>query len=103
MRIRKELISDDEILLISKVSDAFAHPARIRIFRYIMDQNKKRIPVYNKTIVSEFEYSQATISQHINTLVIADLVKVNKDKGRSAYFVNIGVLSKYLNAVKNFE
>lgn len=103
MRLRKETISSEEILLISKVSDAFAHPARIRIFRFIMQRNKNRIPVYNKDVVLEFDYSQATISQHIDKLIIGGLVKVKKDKGRSAYFANIGLLTKYTHAVKNFD
>ena len=38
MRIRKDQddMQDAEITLIATVSDALAHPARIRMFRYIM-------------------------------------------------------------------
>ena len=44
MRLRKELdeMQEKDILLIARISDALAHPARIKIFRYIMAQNKKR-------------------------------------------------------------
>ncbi len=45
MRLRKEddSMQEDEILLIAQVSDALAHPARIKIFRYIMQANKAMV------------------------------------------------------------
>lgn len=103
MRIRKHEITDQEINLIANISDAFAHPLRIKIFRFIMAMNRERTPVFNKTVVDEFGYAQATISQHLSKLKIAKLVQVVDDKGRSSYFANIGILSKYLKAVKNFD
>ena len=41
MRLRKESddLQEEEVLLIANVSDALAHPVRIRIFRYIMKCN----------------------------------------------------------------
>ena len=76
MRLRKEYdeMQEKEILLMAQVSDALAHPARIKIFRYIMQQNKTRTPVCNKDLVNEFDYSQATISQHVKKLINADLL-----------------------------
>ena len=78
MRLRKESdeMLEEEIILIAKVSDALAHPARIKIFRFIMQCNRNRTSVCNKDIVEAFDYSQATISQHIKKLVNADLVQV---------------------------
>ena len=40
MRLRKEpdTMQEQEVLLIAEVSDAFAHPARIKMFRYIMKE-----------------------------------------------------------------
>ncbi|MDD2294574.1 MAG: metalloregulator ArsR/SmtB family transcription factor [Eubacteriales bacterium] len=105
MRIRKE--SDqwpqEEILLIAKASDALAHPARVRIFRYIYNANRNRLPVCNKDIVSAFEYSQATISQHLKKLIFSELVRVQKKDNFSYYYVNIGMLGKYLDAVKKLQ
>ena len=51
MRLRKEndLMQEDEILLVAQVSDALAHPARIKIYQYIMQCNKDRINVCNWT------------------------------------------------------
>ena len=78
MRLRKEYdeLQEKEILLMAQVSDALAHPARIKLFRYIMQQNKARTPVCNKDLVANFDYSQATISQHVKKLVEANLLQV---------------------------
>ncbi|HWQ79908.1 MAG TPA: metalloregulator ArsR/SmtB family transcription factor [Anaerovoracaceae bacterium] len=105
MRLRKEAddLQEEEILLIAKVSDALAHPARIKIYRFIMQNNRNRTPVCNKDVVAAFDYSQATISQHIKKLTDADLVQVKKDDKYSMYYANIGILGKYLNATKKFE
>lgn len=105
MRLRKEAddLQEEEILLIARVSDALAHPARIKIYRFIMQNNRNRTSVCNKDVVAAFDYSQATISQHIKKLVEADLVQVKKDDKFSFYYANIGILGKYLNATKKFE
>ncbi len=104
MRLRKEIdeMLEEEIMLTSRVSDALAHPARLRIFRYIFLNNRNRTQVCNKDVVAAFEYSQATISQHIRKLVIADLVQVNRKDKFSFYYVNLGTLAKYIEAVKKF-
>lgn len=104
MRLRKELddMLEEEILLTAKVSDALAHPTRLRIFRFIFLNNRNRQQVCNKDVVAAFDYSQATISQHINKLVIADLVQVKKQDKYSIYYVNLGTLAKYIEAVKKF-
>jgi len=105
MRLRKEAneMQEEEILLVARVSDALAHPARIKIYRFIMKQNKERLPVCNKDVVAAFPYSQATISQHIKKLVEAQLVEVKKSDKFSMYYANFGVLVKYLDATKKFE
>ena len=105
MRLRKEPDSfqEEEILLISRVSDALAHPARVRMFRFLFTRNRERVPVCNKDVVEAFDYSQATVSQHIKKLAEADLVQIKKDDKFSYYYVNIGVLGKYVDAVKKFK
>ncbi|MGI6727069.1 MAG: ArsR/SmtB family transcription factor [Anaerovoracaceae bacterium] len=104
MRIRKEIddLLEEEIILTARVSDSLAHPLRIKIFRFIFLSNRERIPVCNKDVVAAFNYSQATISQHIKKLTKAGLVQVKKVDKYSYYYVNIGVLGKYLDAVKKF-
>ncbi len=105
MRLRKEAddMQEEEILLIAEVSDALAHPARIKIYRFIMHENRERRTVCNKDLVQAFEYSQATISQHVKKLVQADLVQVRKNDRFSEYYANHGKLMQYLNAAKKFE
>lgn len=105
MRLRKENdeMMEDEILLIAKVSDALAHPARIKIFRYIMQANKGMVLVCNKDLVANFDYAQATISQHTKKLCESGLVEVKKKDKYSYYYANLGVLMQYLNATKKFS
>lgn len=105
MRLRKESdeLQEEEILLIAKISDALAHPARIRIYRFIMKCNKERLPVCNKDVVAAFDYSQATISQHLKRLADSELIRVQKSDKYSMYYANVGVLVKYLDATKKFE
>ena len=105
MRLRKEIdeMQEKDILLIARISDALAHPVRIKIFRYIMEQNKKREKVCNKDLVGHFDYSQATISQHVKKLSDAGLVQIQRADRFSYYYVHLGVLNDYLVATKKFE
>lgn len=105
MRLRKEIdeMQEKDILLIAKISDALAHPARIKIFRYIMQQNKARTKVCNKDLVSYFDYSQATISQHVKKLNDAGLLQTKREDRYSYYYVHLGTLNDYLIATKKFE
>ena len=105
MRLRKDAedMQESEILLIAQVSDALAHPARIKIYRYIMKCNRELKTVCNKDVVAAFNYSQANISQHIKKLAQAELIQVKKSDKFSNYYANVGVLMKYLDATKKFE
>ncbi|QIB67897.1 winged helix-turn-helix transcriptional regulator [Aminipila butyrica] len=105
MRLRKDAdyMQEEEIVLVAQVSDALAHPARIKIYQFIMQCNKERLPVCNKDVVAAFDYSQATISQHIKKLVQAELVQTQSKDKYSYYYANIGVLMKYLSATKKFS
>ena len=105
MRLRKEIdeMQEGDILLIAKISDALAHPARIKIFRYIMEANKKRERICNKDLVGHFDYSQATISQHVKKLKDAGLLQVKKEDRYSYYYVHLCTINYYLVATKKFE
>ena len=104
MRLRKESdsIQDDEVLLIAKVSDALAHPARINIYRFIMQCNRERTDVCNKDVVAAFDYSQATIPQHLKKLIDSSLIQVKKVDRFSYYYANMGALARYLSATRKF-
>ena len=104
MRLRKEQdeMLEDEILLIADVSDALAYPARVRMFKYIMQSNRAMITVCTKDLVEHFDYAQATVSQHMKKLVASGLVQIKKKEKFSYYYVNLGMLMQYLNATKKF-
>ena len=80
MRIRKnnDDIEEKDIEMIARVSDALAHPVRLKLFRYIMQCNKSMQTVCNKDLVANFDYAQATISQHMKKLAESGLIQVNK-------------------------
>ena len=94
---------EEEILLVAKVSDALAHPARVKIFRYIMQANRAMVLVCNKDLVENFDYAQATISQHVKKLADSGLIEVKKKDKFSYYYANLGMLMQYLNATKKFS
>ena len=96
-------MQEKDILLMARISDALAHPARIKIFRFIMSENKQFHKVCNKDLVEEFDYAQATISQHVKKLVDAGLLQTEKKDRYTYYFVHLGTLTEYLNATKHFD
>ena len=105
MRIRKDTdtLETEEVSLIASASDALAHPVRVELFRYVYTQNLKGSPVCNKDLVKAFDYSQATISQHMKKFLISGLIKAEKKGTYSYYLVNLGMLQKYLDAVKKLN
>lgn len=105
MRIRRDKheLLDEDVALIATVSDALAHPVRIRLLKYIMNQNKSMESVCTKDLVSASGYAQATISQHMRTLLKSGLVEGKKHEKFTYYFVNLGLLMKYVNATKKFS
>lgn len=108
MRIRKTgpedaALHDDEILAAAKVSDALAHPARIRMFRYILKENIDRRIVTNKDLVQATGYAQATVSQHLNKLLVGGLLEMRKQGTSSCYFAQVGHLSTYMGTLKKID
>ena len=104
MRIRKDNdFSEADIEMIAAISDALAHPVRLRLFRYIMQCNKSMETVCNKDLVANFNYAQATISQHMKKLVQSGLVEVKKQDNFSYYYANLGILMPYINTTKKYS
>ena len=108
MRIRKqwpvdEALIDDEINAAAKIADALAHPARIRMLRFILAANLARQIVTNKDLVKAFDYAQATVSQHLSKLIIGGLLDVQKRKTSSCYFVRIGRISAFIDILKKID
>ena len=104
MRIRKNtVIGKEDAVLIANCSDALAHPVRVELFKHIYNENMDRKTCCNKDLVEAFGYAQSTISQHISKLTEADLIEIKKSGTRAEYYVNLGILQKYLNAVKKLN
>ncbi len=105
MRIRKnnDDIEEKDIEMIARVSDALAHPVRLKLFRYIMQCNKSMQTVCNKDLVANFDYAQATISQHMKKLTESGLIQVNKKEKFSYYYANLGILMQYINTTKKYS
>ena len=105
MRIRKEqdLFEEKDIEFIAQVSDALAHPVRLQLFRYIMQCNKSMETVCNKDLVANFDYAQATISQHMKKLTQSGLIEVQKKDKFSYYYANLGILMQYINVTKKYS
>lgn len=102
MRLRKEPaeLPEKEVILVAEVSDALAHPARVKIYKYIMECNKHLQSVCNGDVVKKFDLSQATVSQHIKRLLNSGLVELKRKDRYSYYYANIGMLARFLDAVK---
>ena len=105
MRIRKFTgsLPAEEIQLISQASDALAHPLRVELFRFIYTENRALRSVCNKDLVEHFGYSQSTISQHMKKLLVSGLVESRNRESYSYYYVNLGILGKYLDCVKKLN
>ena len=108
MRIRKhgpadEAINNEEIMTVAKISDALAHPARIRMLRFILAENLSRRIVTNKDLVNVFDYAQATISQHLSKLMQGGLLDVKKRGTSSCYYVRVGRLSAFTAILKKID
>ena len=77
---------------------------RIRKDSDILEKEEiQRRTVCNKDLCAAFDYAQATISQHVKKLVSSGLLEVQKKENFNYYFVNIGMLGRYLNAVKKLN
>ena len=108
MRIRKQgpadaALNNNEIMTVAKVSDALAHPARVRMLRFILTENLARRTVTNKDLVKTFEYAQATISQHLSKLMLGGLLDMKKRGTSSCYYVRVGRLSAFTAILKKID
>lgn len=103
MRIRRdEDMTEEDLEFIARVSDALAHPVRLKLFRYIMHANRKFQNVFTGELVKVSGYAQATISQHMKKLVQSGLVESKKKDKFTYYFANIGILMKYVELTKKY-
>ncbi|MDR0817802.1 MAG: helix-turn-helix domain-containing protein [Clostridiales Family XIII bacterium] len=103
MRLRKHSESKDSDIALAKMADAFAHPARVEIFRFVLLSNSERRIVRNKDLVESLPYSQATISQHLAKLKDGGFITTRPQGTSTCYYANIGHISKFGVALGNIH
>lgn len=64
--------------------NALAHPARIRILRYLSDVRS----CCCKDVVQQLDLAQSTVSQHLKVLLDVGLLRMEPDGQKSRYAVN---------------
>jgi len=96
-------LTETEIYATAKTSDALAHPARLQMFRYILSENLARRTVTNKDVVSTFDYSQATVSQHLTKLIIGGLLETKKSGTSTCYYAHVGALASYIATLQKID
>ncbi len=91
-------IYSEDINLMATIAKVFAHPARVAILQYI---SKQESCICND-IVDEIGLSQPTISQHLQVINKAGLLKGNY-KGKSiCYCLNIDKFREFQEKFNQF-
>jgi DNA-binding transcriptional ArsR family regulator len=84
---------------LARMADAFAHPARVEIFRHILSSNRQRQLVRNKDLVEALPYSQATVSQHVSKLVTGGFLTARPQGTSVCYYANVGCVTKFMDGI----
>lgn len=74
------------------MSKALAHPARIAILRWLMENNHQTC----KSIVAQLPFSQSTVSQHLAELKTAGFIDGTSYKTSMIYSINMDVLKQFI-------
>ncbi|MFN7289572.1 MAG: ArsR/SmtB family transcription factor [Pirellula sp.] len=82
---------------LARLSWAFAHPARVRIVRLLLN----RTSCLCGEIVDEMSLAQSTVSQHLKILKEAGIVQGEIDGPRVCYCINEKELAKLKKLVAN--
>ena len=77
---------------------ALAHPARLSILRYLANNDA----CCCRQVVDQMDLAQSTVSQHLQVLVAAGLVKFRPDRQRSRYSVDRPALADLSQALGRF-
>lgn len=85
---------------------ALSHPARVSILKYLASQSN----CVCGDIVDELPLAQSTVSQHLNELKTAGLIKGTIEGPKTCYCINAekleqmhDLLNDYLNSLKTLE
>jgi len=93
-RARDKATCHGDVALAALLS-ALAHPARLKILRYLSRQDA----CCCGEIVGQIELAQSTVSQHLKILVDARLVRYEPANRRSRYSLDRAALSELSHGV----
>jgi len=91
-------IHNEEQIEIAVIAKVLAHPARVAILQYI---SKKEACICDD-IVDEIGLSQPTISQHLQVIRRAGLIKGSFEGKRICYCLNIERFNEFKNILNNY-
>ena len=86
---KKDIFASNEVEL-AEWAKAFGHPARLAIIKVLAERNS----CVCGEIVDEVPLAQATVSQHLKALKVAEIVDGTVDGPRSCYCLNQKTLKK---------
>ena len=91
-------IHNQNVIDIAEISKVFAHPARVAILAYISKQKD----CINSDLVEEIGLAQPTISQHLQVIKKADLIKGTFKGTNICYCLNVERFEEYQQLLNNF-
>ena len=98
MGVTKEHIHSDTHNEIAAIAKVFAHPARVAILQYVSQQQN----CICNDIVNEVGLSQPTISQHLQVIKNAGLLKGTTKGKNLCYCINAERLSQFQDMLNAF-
>ena len=90
MGATKKQIHSQELVELSKLFKALAHPARIAIINRLLEEED----INCKSLQSEIDLAQSTISSHLKVLHDSGILGVKVIKNNAYYKVNVLVLKQ---------
>jgi predicted transcriptional regulator len=96
MKAKQAAHFDDNARLLATAAKAIAHPARIAILQYLLENNNQSC----KEIVERLPFSQSTVSQHLAELKVAGFIDGKSFKTSMIYSINQETVTSFR---KQFE
>lgn len=97
MGITRSDIYTEDLNREAQLAKAFAHPARLKIIKYLIETKACIV----SDLVDEIGLSQPTISQHLKELKFIGIIKGEIEGPRVCYCINEAVWEKAKDAFKN--
>lgn len=89
-------------------SDQMDSESLAEVFKAIADKSRLEIlsllrekPVYNLELSQSLSLSPATVSHHMNTLIVRNMVSLEKKGGCTYYYLNRDVISDYIRQLEH--